>query len=83
MLEASVEQPYLSIVLRLDPYLLAQIMLEAHIPFKDVNTEKGMAVGVVNSELNDAFIRLIKLLDTPQDIPILSPLIIKEIFIVY
>ncbi|MDQ9875741.1 AraC family transcriptional regulator, partial [Acinetobacter baumannii] len=56
-------------------------MLEAHIPFKDVNTEKkGMAVGVVNSELNDAFIRLIKLLDTPQDIPILSPLIIKEIF---
>ncbi|MXG37782.1 helix-turn-helix domain-containing protein, partial [Escherichia coli] len=26
------------------------------------------------------FIRLIKLLDTPQDIPILSPLIIKEIF---
>ena len=41
-----------------------------------------MAVGVVNSELNDAFIRLIKLLDTPQDIPILSP-IIKEIFIVY
>ncbi|RSP44013.1 AraC family transcriptional regulator, partial [Acinetobacter baumannii] len=81
VLEASVEQPYLSIVLRLDPYLLAQIMLEAHIPFKDVNTEKkGMAVGVVNSELNDAFIRLIKLLDTPQDIPILSPLIIKEIF---
>lgn len=40
VLEASVEQPYLSIVLRLDPYLLAQIMLEAHIPFKDVNTEK-------------------------------------------
>ncbi len=37
-----------------------------------------MAVGVVNSELNDAFIRLIKLLDTPQDIPILSPLIIKK-----
>ncbi|MDQ9877686.1 AraC family transcriptional regulator, partial [Acinetobacter baumannii] len=32
VLEASVEQPYLSIVLRLDPYLLAQIMLEAHIP---------------------------------------------------
>ena len=81
VLEASVEQPYLSIVLRLDPYVLAQIMLEAHIPFKDTNTEKkGMAVGVVNSELNDAFIRLLKLLDTPQDIPILSPLIIKEIF---
>lgn len=81
VLEASVEQPYLSIVLRLDPYVLAQIMLEAHIPFKDTNNEKkGMAVGVVSSELNDAFIRLLKLLDTPQDIPILSPLIIKEIF---
>ena len=81
IIEASVERPYLAIVLRLDPYMLAQLMLEAHIPFKYTNNEKkGMAVGVVSSELKDAFVRLLRLLDTPQDIAILSPLIIKEIF---
>ncbi len=81
IIEASVEQPYLALVLRLDPYVLAQLMLEAHIPFKHTdNDKKGMAVGQVSSELNDAFVRLLKLMDKPQDITILSPLIIKEIF---
>ncbi|WP_202740194.1 AraC family transcriptional regulator [Acinetobacter sp. 'aerobic (ED)'] len=81
IIEAAVEQPYLALVLRLDPYVLAQLMLEAHIPFKQTNnSKKGMAVGQVSPELNDAFVRLLKLLDKPQDIAILSPLIIKEIF---
>lgn len=81
IIEASIERPYLALVLRLDPYILAQLMLEAHIPLKYTNNEKkGIAVGLVSPELNDAFVRLLKLLDTPQDIPILSPLIIKEIF---
>lgn len=81
IIEASVEKPYLGVILRLDPYVLAQVMLEAHIPFKQSGQEKkGMAVGLLNAELNDAFIRLLKLLDTPHDIPVLSPLIIKEIF---
>ncbi|GAA5001109.1 AraC family transcriptional regulator [Acinetobacter puyangensis] len=81
IIEASPEQPYLGVILRLDPYVLAQLMLEAHIPFKHTNNEKkGVAVGLVTSELNDAFVRLLKLLETPQDISILSPLIIKEIF---
>ncbi|WP_436868887.1 AraC family transcriptional regulator N-terminal domain-containing protein [Acinetobacter courvalinii] len=80
IIEASPEHPYLGVILRLDPYLLAQLMLEAHIPFKYTTHEKkGVAIGKVSSELSDAFIRLLKLLDTPQDIPILSPLIIKEI----
>lgn len=81
IIEASTEQPYLGVILRLDPYILAQLMLEAHIPFKHTTSEKkGVAVGLMSSELNDAFIRLLKLLDTPHDLPILSPLIIKEIF---
>lgn len=81
IIEASPEKPYLGIILRLDPYILAQLMLEAHIPFKHTNNEKkGVAIGVVDAELNNAFVRLLKLLDTPQHIPILSPLLIKEIF---
>jgi AraC-like DNA-binding protein len=81
IIEASPEQPYLGVILRLDPYMLAQLILEAQIPFKhSTNEKKGVAVGAVSAELNDAFIRLLKLLDKPNDILILSPLIIKEIF---
>jgi AraC-like DNA-binding protein len=40
---------------------------------------RGMAVGVTFIELLDACTRLVNLLDTPQDIPFLSPLIEREI----
>ena len=81
IVEASVEQPCFTLVLRLDPYVLTQIILDSDLAFKhENNKKKGIAVGVLSSELNDAFIRLLKLLDNPEDIPVLSPLIIKEIF---
>jgi AraC-like DNA-binding protein len=81
IVEASVEQPCFTLVLRLDPYVLTQIILDSDLAFKhEDNKKKGIAVGVLSSELNDAFIRLLKLLDNPEDIPVLSPLIIKEIF---
>ncbi|WP_427837869.1 AraC family transcriptional regulator N-terminal domain-containing protein [Acinetobacter baumannii] len=81
IIEASPEQPYFGIILRLDPYVLAQLMLEANVSFKATKHErKGIAVGEITAEMQNAFIRLIGLLATPQDIPILSPLIIKEIF---
>lgn len=81
IIEASPQQPYLGVILRLDPYVLAQLMLEAHIPFKHNNLEKkGVAIGQVSAELNDAFVRLLTLLNTPDDIAILAPLVIQEIF---
>ncbi|MHA3054538.1 AraC family transcriptional regulator [Acinetobacter sp. ANC 4633] len=79
--EASPERPYLSVLLKLDPHLLAQIMLEAQISFQPSRRErKGVAVGTLTPDMLSAFIRLINLLNTPQDIAVLAPLIIKEIF---
>lgn len=79
--EASPERPYLSVLLKLDPHLLAQIMLEAQIPFKPAHKDrKGVAVGKLTPDMISAFIRLMNLLNTPQDIAVLAPLIIKEIF---
>ncbi len=80
IIAASPEQPYLGIILKLDPYVLAQLMLEAHVPFKhSTEDKKGLAVGELTHELSDAFVRLLQLIQTPDDIQILSPLIIKEI----
>lgn len=81
IVEASVEQPCFTLVLKLDSYIITQLILESNIPFTHIdNKKKGIAVGSLSLELNDAFIRLLKLLHTPQDIPVLSPIIIKEIF---
>lgn len=80
IITATPEKPYLGIILKLDPYVLAKLMLEAHIPFKhSTKDKKGLAVGELPHELTDAFVRLLQLIQTPDDIPILSPLIIKEI----
>ncbi|MPW43231.1 AraC family transcriptional regulator [Acinetobacter guerrae] len=80
IITATPEKPYLGIILKLDPYVLAKLMLEAHIPFKhSTEDKKGLAVGELPHELTDAFVRLLQLIQTPDDIPILSPLIIKEI----
>ncbi|CAM4101967.1 AraC family transcriptional regulator [Acinetobacter pragensis] len=80
IIDASPEKPYLGILLKLDPYALAQLMLEAHVPFKHrTEDKKGLAVGELTHELTNAFVRLLELIQTPEDIQILSPLIIKEI----
>lgn len=39
----------------------------------------GMAVSDAPEELLDAVVRLLRLLDRPRDIPVLAPLIIREI----
>ncbi|WP_111894442.1 AraC family transcriptional regulator [Acinetobacter sp. MB5] len=79
--QASSEHPYLGVLLKLDPHLLAQIMLEAQMTFQPSNRDrKGIAVGKLTPEMTHAFIRLLDLLETPDDLPILAPLIIKEIF---
>lgn len=64
--EASPERPYLSVLLKLDPHLLAQIMLEAQIPFKPAHKDrKGVAVGKLTPDMISAFIHIMNLLNTP------------------
>ena len=81
IIEASPQTPYLGVILKLDPYVLAELMLDAHLSFRPSSDDKkGVAIGMMTTSLSDALVRLIKLLDAPQDRAILAPLIIKEIF---
>lgn len=81
VLDAAPDKPYLGILLRLDPLVLAQLMLTMRVPMAlSEHEQKGLAVGELTADINNAFIRLLHLLDTPADIPVLSPLIIQEIF---
>ncbi len=80
VIEASQEKPYLGLVLKLDLNLVTQLMVDSDLPLPRSNqASRGMAIGEVSPSLLNSFQRLIDLLDEPEDIPILAPLVQREI----
>ncbi len=80
VLEASPDKPYLGLILKLDLRAVAQLMVDSHLPQPRVQpASRGIAVSDVSLPLLNAFQRLLDLLDAPEDIPILAPLIQREI----
>jgi AraC-like DNA-binding protein len=80
VMEASKERPYLSFRLELTPALVSSVMLEAgQSSFSDRSDACAMDVSPLDVNLQDAVVRLVRLLDSPSDAPILMPLITHEI----
>lgn len=81
MIEATPDQPYLGLKLNLDPAQLCEIIVQTNsgINTKE-NSVRGLCISDASPSLIDCAIRLTKLLDTPQDIPFLAPLMIREIY---
>jgi AraC-like DNA-binding protein len=81
VINASRQKPYLGLVLRLDQREMSQLMVDSNLPPpRPQQSSRGMATGELTLPLVTAFQRLINLLDEPKDIPILSPIIEREIF---
>lgn len=79
--EASSEKPYLGLTMELNLRVIAQLILDYQGPFSPPpEGSLGIAVSKVSGSLHDAFNRLLDVLDTPEDIPALAPLIKQEIF---
>lgn len=80
VMEASPEKPYLGMRLDLEPSALASLILDM-----DGDAKPGDAPGsaiimsALDEPLLDAAIRLLRLLERPEDAPILAPLIEREI----
>lgn len=80
VLEASEQRPYLSLRLELTPTLVSSVMTEAGLSLlKNHEDARAISVSPLDTNLLDAFVRLVRLLDTPADIPVLLPLITREI----
>lgn len=81
IIEASSDKPYLGLTMELDLRLIAQLILGLDMPSVRPSRERlGIAVSDVSAPLLDAFDRLIRLLESPQDISAVAPLIKQEIF---
>lgn len=78
-LDASPENPSLGIRLDIDPAEINNLIADAGPMGVPAASERGLFVERLDLALLDALIRLIRLLDTPKDIPVLAPLIRREI----
>jgi AraC-like DNA-binding protein len=80
VLEATKERPYLSLTLRLDPNLVSSVLVEAgHTPPPDNTDVSAIDVNPLDANLLDAVVRLVRLLDSPDEARMLMPLITREI----
>jgi AraC-like DNA-binding protein len=78
--EASKERPYFGFRLNLDSSLVASVMMESGIEIKKGDASaKAMDVSPTDANMLDAVVRLIRLLDAPDERKVLAPLIIREI----
>jgi len=81
IIEATPEKPYLGLTMEMDLRVIAQLMLDNHMSSaQHARDRRGIAVSEVSNPLLDAFNRLLDLLEEPNDISALAPLIQREIF---
>jgi AraC-like DNA-binding protein len=79
VIEASRQAPYLSLQYDIDAAMLGELALGG-VPMRDMPPPRaGLALHAMTPELSDACRRLVALLDTPEHIPALAPLIEREI----
>ncbi len=80
VLEASEEEPFLGLVLTLDTNLVSSVMVEAgHGAPPDGASVRALDVSPLGASLLSAVVRLVRLLDAPGEVPVLAPLIKREI----
>lgn len=81
VLEANPMSPYLCIALSVSAQQIASLLLDIGRPAEPPNagSASGMYTEDSSAELIEATYRLIRLLDTPADVPALAPLIQREI----
>ncbi len=78
--EAAPEKPFLSISLQIDQRFASQLVSEISSTTFWKDCLQKVSVNQIDIHILKAFERLVDLLDTPDDIPYLAPLIIKEIY---
>jgi len=81
VLEASPEHPYLSLRLSLDPEEISRLVLQLGDRRPSPATaDRGLFVARLDEPLLDAVLRMVKLLDSPEDVDVLAPVVLREIY---
>lgn len=79
VVEASPASPYLGLVMRLDPTLVASVIVESGQLPGGAQGVKALDVSPLDVDLLEALLRLVRLTRRPEEYRVLSPLIQREI----
>jgi AraC-like DNA-binding protein len=79
VVEASPGRPYLAVRIALDPAVVGELLADGMTAPPLGSPARGLAVTPVEPPLLDAVTRLVALLDSPQDVVPLAPLVLREI----
>lgn len=78
VVEASPEDPYMVVALTLDPAAVAALLIDLpHAGEGDI--ESGITLSSITPELIDPLLRMMRLLNTPHDVPVIAPMLEREI----
>ena len=78
--EASAEKPYLCLQIELDPRLIGELIAQSsEATWARSETARGLFVGELDDATQETVLRLARLLDTPRDIPMLAPMMLREL----
>jgi AraC-like DNA-binding protein len=81
VIDATPAKPYLGFTLDVDQTQLCDIIAQTSVTaHRKEASVRGFCVSTADVALLDCALRLTRLLDTPQDIPMLAPMIIREIY---
>ncbi|MGV1761676.1 AraC family transcriptional regulator N-terminal domain-containing protein [Rhizobium sp. A22-96] len=76
---AATGEPYLAVSLTLDTTIVAALIDDLPAQVRSTLFESGFSVAPVNAELLDAWIRMLRLMERPDEIAVLSPAYEREI----
>lgn len=76
---AATGEPYLAVALTLDPTIVASLLADLPETIPGERDVAGFSVAAVTDELMDAWVRMLRLMDKPADIPALAPAYEREI----
>ncbi|GAE29365.1 AraC family transcriptional regulator [Halalkalibacter hemicellulosilyticus] len=80
VVEASTNSPYVSLQLQFDmDQILDVIQASDQMAKPKRESPQGLVISRMNDSLHDAILRLVQLLDEPDDIQVLTPYVIREI----
>jgi predicted DNA-binding protein YlxM (UPF0122 family) len=81
VVEATSDKPCLALKLSLDLVQLCDLVAQMSFSSaKQENSVRGLWVSNADATLIECILRLVKLLETPQDIPILAPIMLRELY---
>ncbi|HEX8544383.1 MAG TPA: AraC family transcriptional regulator [Pseudomonas sp.] len=72
-------EPYLAVSLTLEPTVLATLLADLPKPIGRYENEAGFSVAAVTPELMDAWLRMLRLMDRPEEVAALAPVYEREI----